>query len=322
MHKVGIVGGETHIGEVTKLHGELLEIVAAAVRPDQEDAAREQFGCPLVRDYRELLDRYAPDILAVANENDLRAEVILAALAAGTDVICDKPLALTMDEQEAIEAVLAANPQRRVLNLLTLRGQPLWAGFREVVASGRIGTPAFTHVRMAVRLKRAERPPWFLDVRRSGGLFLDLLIHGLDQVEWVTSRRIVAMTATMGNLGNVDDEHLRDHAAVFCELDDGSAALCEGQRMLPDTKGSDYRVTVAGTAGYADLGMADSRLVVTDPDAADQQITQLPQPISVVADWLAGGDCIPQEASLRANRLAVVATISAQRNERIEVQDS
>ena len=35
-----------------------------------------------------------------------------------------------------------------------------------------------------MQLKREERPPWFLDCRRSGGLFLDLLIHGIDQVEW------------------------------------------------------------------------------------------------------------------------------------------
>ncbi len=319
MFTVGIVGGETHIGEVTKLQGDQLEIVAAAVRPDQEETAREQFGCPLVPDYRELLDAYQPDIVAVANENDLRAEVILAALAGGADVICDKPLALTMAEQDAIEEAVAANPQRRVLNLLTLRGQPVWRALREVVASGRLGTPAFTHVRMAVRLKRAERPPWFLDVRRSGGLFLDLLIHGLDQVEWLIGRRIVALTATMGNLGSPDDEHLRDHAAVFCELDDGGAALCEGQRMLPDTKGSDYRVTVAGSAGYADLGMADNCLVVTDPEGADQHIGQLPEPVSVVADWLGGGDVVPQEASLRANRLAVLATMAAHRNERIEL---
>ena len=115
------------------------------------------------------------------------------------------------------------------------------------------------------------------------------------------------------------DEHLRDHAAVFCELDDGGAALCEGQRMLPDTKGSDYRVTVAGSAGYADLGMADNCLVVTDPEGADQHIGQLPEPVSVVADWLGGGDVVPQEASLRANRLAVLATMAAHRNERIEL---
>jgi len=192
MYRVGIIGGETHIGEVTALAGSRLQIVAAAVRDDQADWASQTFGCPVVSDYRRLLDEFDPDILSVANENDLRAEVILAALEAGQDVICDKPLCLSMDDQEAIEHALAENPDRRVLNLLTLRGQPRWMALRDVVRSGRIGAPAFVHVRMAVRLKREQRPPWFLDYRRSGGLFLDLLIHGLDQVEWLTGRRIVA----------------------------------------------------------------------------------------------------------------------------------
>ncbi len=319
MYRVGIVGGETHVGEVTKLAGDQFEIAVAAVRPDQADEATEAFNCPVVHDYRDLLADHDLDIIAVANENDRRAEVIAAAIAAGKDVICDKPLALTMAEQQAIEQALAAHPERRVLNLLTLRGQPIWSALRALVASGRIGTPAFTHVRMAVRLKRDQRPPWFLDARRSGGLFLDLLIHGLDQVEWVTGRRITAMTATTGNLGEPADEHLRDHAAVFCELDDGSAALCEGQRMLPDTKGSDYRVTVAGTSGYADLYGVENRLVVTDAEAADREVTELPDAVPVVADWLEGGELIPQEASLRANRLAVLATISAATNQRIEL---
>ena len=319
MYRVGVVGGETHIGEVTALAGSRLQIVAAAVRDDQAEWESRTLGCPVVSDYRRLLDEFDPDVISVANENDLRAEVILAALQAGKDVICDKPLCLRMDEQDAIEQALAGSPERRVLNLLTLRGQPRWMALRDVVQSGRIGTPAFTHVRMAVRLKRDERPPWFLDYRRSGGLFLDLLIHGLDQVEWLTGRRIVGVSANQGNLGDPVAPGLRDHAAVYCELDDGSAAVCEGQRMLPDTKGSDYRVTVAGTGGYADLAMAEDRLTVTDREAGDAVVAKAPDAVSVVADWLDGGDVVPQDASLRANRLAVLATLAAEQSTRLQV---
>jgi len=54
-------------------------------------------------------------------------------------------------------------------------------------------------------------------------------------------------------------------------------------------------------------------VTVTSPEGADVTVTDLPAPCSVVADWLSGGDLIPQEASLRANRLAILATISAER---------
>jgi hypothetical protein len=86
--------------------------------------------------------------------------------------------------------------------------------------------------------------------------------------------------------------------------------------MLPDTKGSDYRMTVAGTEGYADLVMG-AGVCVTDGDGAEQALAELPPVRSVVADWLDGGDLVPQEASVRANRLAILATLSAERGERI-----
>lgn len=318
MKRVVIIGGETHIGEITKLAGIELEIAGVVVREDQREKAAKDFKAPVYATEDELYAQTRPQIAAVANENDCKAATVLRALEEGCDVVVDKPLAITAQEQEAIEEFLSAHPERRVLMLLTLRGAPLWAGMRQVVQSGAVGAPAFCHVRMAVRLKRAERPPWFLDVRRAGGLFLDLLIHGIDQVEWATGARIAALTATTGNLGDPADEHLRDHAAVFCELDNGGSALIEGQRMLPDTMGSDYRMLVAGTRGYADLSMAGNTLAVTTPDGAQVETGDLPEASSVVADWLAGGDLVDQAASLRANRLSILATQSAEQGKRLE----
>ncbi len=319
MKKIAIIGGETHIGEVTNLKGKLLDIAAACVRPDQAQWAEKTFQCPVVTDLAELLRRDDIDMVSVANENDLKGPTLLAALKKGWDVIVDKPLALTADEQNEIESILQRRKERRLLMLLTLRGNPVWSALHDLVHSGKIGTPAFTHLRMAVRLKRSERPKWFLDVRRSGGLFLDLLIHGLDYVEWLTGRHITAVTATMGNLGNTDDANLRDHAAVFCEFDDGSCAAVEGQRMLPDTKGSDYRVTIAGTKGFADLSLEDNKLVFTNSEGAGQELTPLPPAVSVVEDWLTGGNLVDQASSLRANRLAIAATQSALERRRIFV---
>lgn len=318
MKRVAIIGGETHIGEITGLAGQSLEIVGACVRPEQAAWAGETFGAPVFDTVEAMLAEASPDLVAVANENDCKAGAILQALEAGCDVVVDKPLALTLAEQEAIEGRLDEQPSRRLLMLLTLRGNREYGGLRAVVQSGAIGGPAFVAVRMDVQLKRAQRPQWFLDVNRSGGLFLDLLIHGLDQVEWLTGQRIVALTALTGNLGDPDDANLRDHAAAFCELSGGGSAVVEGRRMLPDTVGSDYRVTVAGTQGVAELRLGRG-VVVSSSAGAEAPVEDLPAPLSVVADWLDGGGLVPQEASLRANRLAVLATTAADERRRVEV---
>jgi predicted dehydrogenase len=319
---IAIIGGEQHIGEITSLAGSCLEIVASTVRPDQIEKAKESFGPRVYTDLAVMLEECSPQLVAIANANDHKAEAILASLQAGCDVICDKPLAITMEDQARIDQALSAMPSRRVLNLMTLRGQPTWRALREIVASGRIGLPAHTHVRMAVRLKREHRPPWFLDSRRSGGLFLDLLIHGLDQVEWLTGRRIVAVTARTGSLGLDDEPYLLNHASVFCELDDGSTAVVEGQRMLPDTCGSDYRVLLAGTEGFADMHFAPPSLTVTDPASAGEAIEPTGEVQSIVADWLEGGTLITQRESLRANHLALLATQSSITHQRIPVPET
>ena len=319
MKRIGIIGGETHMAEITQLAGSKFEIVGAAARQDQIDTVGSSLGCPVVTDHRELLDSYGPEIVGVANENNLKAEVILDCLDHGCDVIVDKPLAINSEEQSAIEAKVEESG-RKLLNLLTLRGMGHWRGLHDLVAEGKIGTPAFMHVRMAVRLKRDQRPPWFLDVRYAGGPILDLLIHGIDQVEWITGSKITAVTAVMGNLSDPSEKHLRDHAAVFCELSNGSSAVVEGQRMLPDTKGTDYRVHVAGTLGFADLDHGSKYLRMTNPDGDGQKIETFPPDVLVVEQWLDGGDLVTQEESLRANRISVRATEAAVEGRRIAVE--
>jgi len=319
LKRVAVIGGETHFYEVTPFAGKTIEFVGAVVREDRKKWAEETLSAPTFTDETEMYDKARPEIIAIANENDLRAACVVRALEHGCDVIVDKPLAITMSEQEEVEKAVGQHPDRKLLMLLTLRATPVYAALRKEVRSGRIGDVAYCHLRMAVRLKRAERPPWFLDSRRSGGLFLDLLIHGLDQVEWITGSRIVAVTATSGNLGHPDEVHIRDHATVFCQLDNGGAAVLEGQRMLPDTKVEDFRAFVAGTKGYAELSLGQGRLSITDPAGADQLITDLPEEHSVVGDWLDGDSLVEQEASLRANRMAVLATQSAEKQERIEL---
>lgn len=321
MKRVAVVGGETHLQEITKLQGSEITIIATCMKDEYRAEALPHLHVPNYADEETMLAEARPEIVAIANENDRKFASIMYALRVGCDVIMDKPLCLTQSEQDQIEEYLAAHPQRRLLHLLTLRGHPLWVATRDKVQEGVIGTPVFVHVRMAVQLNRAKRPPWFLDVRRSGGIFLDLLIHGIDQVEWLTGARITAVTANHGNLGNPTDIYLQDHGAVYCELDNGGSAVVEGQRLLPDTKGSDYRALVVGTKGYIDMSMGSALNVlrITNAAGADVPLVHLPPPISIVSDWLRGGEQVPQEASLRANRLSLLATESAAERCRIAV---
>ena len=79
-------------------------------------------------------------------------------------------------------------------------------------------------------------------------------------------------------------------------------------------------MTAAGTGGFADLWYGDEQtLTFTDADGASQAPADPPQEASIVADWIAAGELLDQAASLRANRLALLATDSARQHQRIDV---
>jgi predicted dehydrogenase len=311
VHRVGIIGGETHIQEVTRLQGRLVEIVGVAVRPDLADWAHQQFGLIAVQDFRRLLADAGTDVIAVANENDLRAEVVIEALRQRKHVIVDKPMALTLDEVDQIGAA-ANEANRRVLMLLSLRGDPWYRAMRDVVQSGAIGETVQVRGHMCVPLNPGERPPWFLDATRSGGPILDLAIHTFDQVEWVTGRRMTWVSAHEGNVSHPELDTLIDSGTELFGLDNGGTAVVEQNRVGLEY---DYRLNVVGTAGQVNLLHKRGLRIQTKRGWREVGPADLQEPVSVVEDWLQsldGGEAlIPDAASFRASRIACLAKQAA-----------
>ena len=99
--------------------------------------------------------------------------------------ICEKPLALSVRDygETIIEAFETRNVPLQVAHVL--RFSPQYQAMREVIRRGEIGSPA------VVRLSRLSFAPnrgsesWFSDVRKSGGLPFDLMIHDLDYARWI-----------------------------------------------------------------------------------------------------------------------------------------
>lgn len=315
LKKIAIIGGETHIAEVTQLAGTRLQIVGAAVRHDQMEMAKRQFGGVVTTDFRALLDETKPDIAAVANENDRKAEVCLEALRRGISLVVDKPLALTMEDTKAIRET-AKKVGKSVLLLLTLRGDPQYRKVREIVRSGRIGEPVQMYQKMSVMLKAESRPPWFLDRRRAGGPILDLAIHGVDQFEWVSGVRLSEVTSHEANISHPEMKYLTDSGVMFFRLENGGTALMEQNRLMPPGTGSDYRLRVVGTGGQVDLRMGKYLWVETKAGREDFDVNALDDAVSVVENWLDAMEngeepLVTDEVGYRANEICCLAVQSA-----------
>ena len=136
----------------------------------------------------------------VCTPGDLHAEVAIAALEAGKHVLCEKPLANTLAEAEAMAAAAARAASRGVRSMtgFNYRRVPAVALAGKLVADGRIGR--IRHVRASYLqdwLVDASFPlTWRLQRERAGsGALGDLGAHIVDLAQYLTGELIAGVSA-------------------------------------------------------------------------------------------------------------------------------
>ncbi|NUT33357.1 MAG: Gfo/Idh/MocA family oxidoreductase [Hamadaea sp.] len=227
-------------------------------------------------DWRELIARDDIDVIDVCTPGDSHAEITLAALAAGKHVMCEKPLANSVDEAQAM--VRAAQSARRegIRSLCgyNYRRVPAAALMRQLIAAGRLGE--IRHVRAAYLQDWIVDPQfplvWRLQQERAGsGALGDIGAHIVDLTQYVTGQQITGVSAltetfvkerplpaeSSGLAASVDGNgaggaygHVTvDDAALFtARLSGGAVATYEATRFATGRKNA-LRVEVNGALG-------------------------------------------------------------------------
>ncbi|GGX96315.1 Gfo/Idh/MocA family protein [Streptomyces fructofermentans] len=169
---------------------------ATAVR-----TAADQLGWAAAEtDWRALIARDDVDIVDICTPGDSHAEIALAALAAGKHVLCEKPLANTVGEAEAMaEAARAAGDRGQVAMVgFNYRRLPAAALARTMVAEGRIGH--LRHVRVTYLQDWLVDPQfpltWRLRKESAGsGALGDLGAHIVDLAQYLAGEPVVGVSA-------------------------------------------------------------------------------------------------------------------------------
>jgi 1,5-anhydro-D-fructose reductase (1,5-anhydro-D-mannitol-forming) len=147
-----------------------------------------------------LLDDPEIDVVYISTTNDLHRDQALAAAAAGKHILCEKPLALSVDDaRQMLKAAQAANvvlgTNHHLRNAVTHRT------LRKLVKEGAIGKPLAARVFHAVYLPprlqgwRLSRP------EAGGGVILDITVHDTDTLRFVLDSEVedvIARSATQG----------------------------------------------------------------------------------------------------------------------------
>ncbi|ANN20141.1 dehydrogenase [Amycolatopsis orientalis] len=164
-------------------------------------AAAERFGWEDVEtDWRALVARDDVDLVDICTPGDSHAEIAIAALEAGKHVLCEKPLANSLAEAEAMAEAAAKARANGVRSMVAFnyRRVPALAHARTLVASGALGE--IRHVRSVYLqdwLSDPESPmTWRLNKDKAGsGALGDLGAHIVDAAQFVTGETITGVSA-------------------------------------------------------------------------------------------------------------------------------
>jgi predicted dehydrogenase len=164
-------------------------------------AAADKYGWDDVEtDWTRLLARDDVDIVDICTPGDTHAEMAIAALEAGKHVLCEKPLANSVSEAEAMAeaARQAAARGQRAMCGFTYRRVPAARLMADLVARGAIGT--LRHIRASYLQDWLADPSapmsWRLEKDRAGsGALGDIGAHAIDLAQYVTGDRITGVTA-------------------------------------------------------------------------------------------------------------------------------
>lgn len=241
--RLGMVGGGhgAFIGAVHRLAARLddhYELVAGALSsdPDRAVASAAALRLDVARsyiDYREMARTEAArpdgiDVVAIVTPNHLHAPVATAFLEAGIHVICDKPLALSVAEGEAL-AELAQRQQRLFALTHTYSGYPMVRHARELVAAGELGELRYVHVEYLqdwlaepVEDSGNKQADWRTDPVRAGraGCLGDIGTHAWQLAAFVSGQQPSALAAELNTF--VPGRRVDDHVQVWVRYANGA----------------------------------------------------------------------------------------------------
>jgi predicted dehydrogenase len=198
-------------------------------------------------DWRELVASSDVDAVVVCTPNALHAEQSITALAAGKHVLCEKPMATTSADGEAMLAA-AAEHDRLLLVLHPWRHHPAVIAVRDAIAAGEVGRVVRTHGYGV----HADWGPggWFTDpALAGGGALVDMGIHAIDTARFLlgepVARRVSASIATAYGDYAVDDD-----GVVLIDWEGGARSVVESGWWQRHLGGYEADTEVYGSSGY------------------------------------------------------------------------
>jgi myo-inositol 2-dehydrogenase/D-chiro-inositol 1-dehydrogenase/scyllo-inositol 2-dehydrogenase (NAD+) len=296
--------------------------VTCLVDPVEEvlQATGDEYGIEArFRSLEEAVEKADFDAVVITTPTFTHRDLAVQAAQAGKHVFLEKPMALNLDE---CDAIISAVEKAGVLLQVGFmrRFDPEFAAAAERIQAGEIGVP------MMVKSNThgpGLPPAWARDLSRSNGMLAEVNSHDFDTVRWLMSSdldRVYAEVADFkGAENNVDTPHFYDNVLVDVRFKSGGLGMISG--ICPCGYGYDARVEIVGTKGIMQIGELKGQAVLVCTNRDQGLITPIyrtwPQRflMGYIGEFKHFVECVQQERTPNVGgmegRMAVAGVLAA-----------
>lgn len=259
------------------------ELVAACLSSNAERSvqAGRELGLPTERCYgdgealiaAEAARADGADVVAIMTPNDSHFSLAMAALQAGLDVICDKPMTNTLDEAQAL---LQRVKDSGLVYCLThnYTGYPMVRQARAMVAAGDLGDIRLVQVEY-VQGGRSQpgvsRSPWKDDAARGGPSLVmgDIGTHAHNLLRFITGLEVAQVAAEVGTV--VPTRLTHDYAGAMLRMANGARGSFWVTQAAAGVENG-LRIRVSGALGTLEWQQEIPQLLSFKPHGAPAQL--------------------------------------------------
>ena len=203
-------------------------------------------------DYKEMLNECKPDIVTIATESGKHKDIAVHCLKNGANVICEKPMALSTSDAQAMIYTAKQNNKKLAVCFQNRFNAPV-VKTREALEKGRFGK--MLHGMIQVRWNRNEgyyaQAPWRGTWKQDGGTLMNQCTHGIDLLQWMMGEDAVRVQAqTRRFMRPIEAE---DFGCAIVEFASGAVGIIEGTADVYP-KNLNETLSLFGTDGSVVIG--------------------------------------------------------------------
>jgi len=224
--RVGIIGagnwGQFHARAYARIPEAEIVGIASRSREKAESLAKKHHAI-WYTDYSKLLKRDDVDAVSICTPTNTHAKLAVETAQGGKHVLCEKPMAMSIEEaNEIITAARKANV--RLMLGHVLRFSPECAKAKDLIDRGEIGDIIMASDHMYGRGLILDAPDSWkgMQAASGGGVFIEVGIHSVDLLRWLIGSEIQSVYAKMGTY--VHKVEVEDNGIIFLEFENGSYA--------------------------------------------------------------------------------------------------